>query len=456
MTTDFERSKKTGREPAGRFRRTALPQAGRNPLIDRSAPGVRVTLLADERAASGEPLDLSDRIIGFTFEDAERKADKLSLQLDNFDLSFFDREDLMGGATLEVSWGYPGNMSVPRRVVVKKLKANIQGSGNTLTVEGQATSVLMNRESKTRNWENVTRSDVAQQIAKEHGYEGEFIDVDDSEEFFDVINQSSETDARFLRRLASREEFEFYVDAGGFHFHERRQNTAPTHIFTWYADPGRGDVISINVESDLVKRAGRTTVRGRDPMRRATIESSTSNETADRSTLAEVVEVVDPETGSTALETRNATASVHPTAASNEGRARRESAARFRRAERATIKLSMRVVGDPTLHAKRIVEVHGVSGLLSGKYYVIDVKHVISSSGYTCDLKLTRDGSGRRARQVAREQRGERNTSKPRRDGELTQEEAVDPETGDTRIEYHRDGQRVGIEDPESGQSVME
>lgn len=343
-----------------------------NAIIDRSAPGVRITLLADEHAASGEPLDLGDRIIGFTFEDAERKADKLSLQLDNFDLSLFDRDDLMGGATLEVSWGYPGNMAVPRRVVVKKLKGF-----NTLTVEGQATSVLMNREAKTRNWENVTRSEVARQIAEEHGYEGEFIDVDDTEEVFDVINQSGETDARFLRRLASREEFEFYVDAGGFHFHERRQSAAPTHVFTWYADPGRGDVISINVESDLVKRAGRTTVRGRDPMRRATIESSTSNETADRSTLAEVVEVVDPETGSTSLETRNATASVHPTAASNEGRARRESAARFRRAERATVKLSMRVVGDPTLHAKSIVEVRGVSGLLSGKYYVTDVKHVI-------------------------------------------------------------------------------
>jgi hypothetical protein len=422
-----------------------------NAIIDRSAPGVRITLLADEKAASGEPLDLGQRIIGFTFEDAERKADKLSLQLDNFDLSLFDREDLMGGATLEVSWGYPGNMSVPRRVVVKKLK----GFG-TLAVEGQATSVLMNREAKTRNWEDVTRAEVARQIAEEHGYEGELVDVEDSEEVFDVINQSAETDARFLRRLAAREEFEFYVDAGGFHFHERRQSAAPTHVFTWYADPGRGDVISVNVESDLVKRAGRVTVRGRDPMQRATVESSTSNETADRSTLAEVVEVVDPETGSTSLETRNATASVHPTSASNEGRARRESAARYRRAERSTVKLSMQVVGDPTLHAKSIVEVRGISGLLSGKYYVTDVKHIISSSGYVCDLKLTRDGSGRRARQVAREQRGERNTSRPRSDGELTQVEVVDPETGATHIEYRRDGRRIGYEDPEAGQSVME
>jgi len=420
-----------------------------NAIVDRSAPGVRVTLLADERAASGEPLDLGDRIIGFTFEDAERKADKMSLQLDNFDLSLLDRDDLLGGATLEVSWGYPGNMAVPRRVVVKKLKGF-----TALTVEGQATSVLMNREAKTRSWADVTRAEVARQIAEEHGYEGQLVNVEDTKEVFDVINQAGETDARFLRRLAAREEFEFYVDDGGFHFHERRQEAPPTHVFTWYSDPGRGDVLSVNVESDLVKRAGRVTVRGRDPIRRAIIESSTSNDTADRSTLGEVVEVVDPETGETSLETRNATASVQATSASTEGRARRESAARFRRAERATVKLAMRVVGDPTLHAKSIVEVRGISGLLSGKYYVTEVKHVVSSSGYTCDLKLTRDGQGRRARRLAREQRGERNTSRARTDGQMTQVEVVDPETGETRVEYRRDGRPIGAEDPEAGMSV--
>lgn len=419
-----------------------------NPVIDRSAPGVRITLLADEKSESGEPLDLAGRILGFTFEDAEQKADKVSLQLDNFDLALFAREDLMGGAVLEISWGYPGNMAPPRRVVVKKLKGF-----TTLTVEGQALSALMNREAKTRSWENITRSEVARQIAEEHGYEGQFVDIDDTEETLDVINQTAETDARFLRRLAAREELEFYVDDRGFHFHERRQDTAPTHVLTWYANPGRGDVLSVNVESDLVRRAGRVTVRGRDPLQRSTVEASATAGTADRTTISEVVEVVDPETGSTSLETRNATASVQPTSVTNASRAQRESEARFRKAERETVKLSLQVVGDPTLHAKSIVEVRGISGLLSGKYYVNEVKHVIASSGYVCELKLTRDGTGRRAQaaaQTQQEQGGARNTSQPRTDSEMTQIEVVDPESGATRIEYRRDGRPVGAGDPEA------
>lgn len=420
-----------------------------NPILDRSAPGVRITLLRDEQAEGGEPLDLGDRIIAFTFEDAERKADQVSIQLDNFDLSLFDREDIAGGAVLEVSWGYPGNMAPPRRVVVRKLKGF-----TTLTLEGRATSVLMDRESKTRVFENMSRADVARAVAEEHGYEGTLVDVEDTGEVLEVINQTGETDARFLRRLASREEFEFYVDDGGFHFHERRQSAAPTHIFTWYADPGRGDVLSVNVESDLGRRAGRVTVRGRDPLTRSTIEETVNNDSAERETLAEVVEVVDPETGATTLETRNATATVAPTSAPTSERAGREAQARFRRSERGTVKLSMRVVGDPTLHAKSIVEVRGISGLLSGKYYVTDVKHVVSSSGYVCELMLTRDGSGRRARQVAQEQRGERNRSEPSAGGSMTEVEVVDPETGATRVEYRRDGQPIGAEDPEAQMSV--
>ena len=414
-------------------------------ILDRSAPGVRVTLLPDEQAEAGEPLDLDGRILAFTFEDTEGKADQVSIQLDNFDLSLFDREDLAGGAVLEVSWGYPGHMAPPRRVVVRRLKGF-----TTLTLEGRATSVLMDREAKTRAWESMSRSEIARAIAEEHGYQGSQIDVEDTGEALDVVNQVAETDARFLRRLAGREELEFYVDDGGFHFHQRRHSDAPTHVFTWYADPERGDVLSIHVDSELGRRTGRVTVRGRDPLTRSTLEAIANNDSAERQTLAEVVEVVDPETGTTTLQTRNATASVRPTSATTATRAEAEAQARFRRAERGTVKLSMQVVGDPSLRAKTVVEVRGISGLLSGKYYLTDVKHLISSSGYVCELKLTRDGSGQRARPAAQEQQGEHNRNAPSTGGAMTEVEVVDPETGATQIEYRSDGQSIGADDPEA------
>ncbi len=420
---------------------------------DRSAPGVRITLLANERAPSGEPLQLDGRIIGLTYEDSEKQADQVSIQLDNYDLALFDRDELTGGATLEVSWGYPGDMAPPRRVVVKKLKGF-----QTLTIEGQATSVLMNREAKTRSWTNKSRSDVAKEIAAEQGYQGDFVDVEDTSEVLDTISQTAETDARFLRRLAAREEFQYFVDDGGFHWRSRNQARAPSHVLTWFSDPGRGDIISLNVESDLARRVGRVEVRGRDPLAKSTIESSATSSTVERATLSDVLEVVDPVTGTSTLQQRNATTSVQPTSAPTTAAAGRESSARFRRAERETVKLSMQVVGDPTLRAKEVVEVRGISALLSGKYYVTEAKHVVSSSGYVVELKLTRDGTGARAQGGAatqgQPQGGEPNRSAPASGGELTQVEVIDPASGASHVEYRRDGRAIGAEDPEAGMSV--
>ena len=409
---------------------------------NRSAPGVRLTLFKDEKATTGEPLDFGTRLLSFAFEDCEAKADKLTLTLDNFDLALFDREALMAGAVLEVSWGYPGTMAPPRRVVVKSMKGF-----QTLTLEGQALAALINQKARTRRWEGKSRADVIREVANENGYDGAFVDIEDTKEIVDVINQTAETDARFVKRLAAREGFAFWIDGTGFHFHRRKQDAAPAHVFTWCSDE-RGEVLSINVESDLVKRAGSVAVKGRDPMGKATLDSSSTADTAKRSTLGDVLEVVDPKTGTTTLLKRNATASVAPTSAATAAAAGREAEARFVKAERETVKLTMQVVGDPALAAKTIVEVRGISSLLSGKYYVTDAKHAISSSGYTCDLKLSRDAKGKGAQGGAKSQTGDKNAAALKKAGEKKQVEMIDKATGASHVEYHDDG--AGSADPEA------
>ena len=150
-------------------------------------------------------------------------------------------------------------------------------------------------------------------------------------------------------------------------------------------------------------------------------------------TGAPVSETLRSQSAATSLQQRNATASVHPTSATTPAAAERESAARFRRAERETVKLTLQVVGDPTLRAKSVVEVRGISGLLSGKYYVTEAKHVVSSSGYVVDLKLTRDGTGQRRQAGAaaqgQPQGGQPNRAAPVAGGALTEVEVVDSES---------------------------
>jgi phage protein D len=412
---------------------------------DRSAPGVRFTSIPDPKAASGAPVDLRGRVVSFTFEESDERADKLQLELDNRDGALFERAELLGGALLEVTWGYPGNMAPPRRAVVAKLRGF-----TTLTVEAHGLAALWNDAARTHRWENVTRSDVARAIAASHGYEGSFANIDDTEERFDVVNQVGETDAWLLRRLAAKEHFLFVVDAEGFHFHARRQTDAPEHVLVYVADPARGDVLSVNVESDLTRRVGAVTVRGRDPMNKTTVEGKATADTARRGTLGDVLEVFDRETGAGSTRPWNATASVQATPANTSAQAAREADARFAHAESATVLLAVQTAGNPSLRARSIVEMQGLPPRLAGKYRLRAVKHTIQGGGYTCDLKLSRDAVGSvPAAMPAKPQGGEHNTGTAKDDGALEWVEAFDKETGAGRIEFRRGNQRLGAGDPE-------
>jgi phage protein D len=409
----------------------------------RDAPGVRVALLPDERAGSGEPIDLRGKVISFAFEDSDAKASRATLELDNFDLQFFDRSDLALGAVLEVAWGYPGDMAPPRRVVLRKLRGF-----QTLTLEGHATVVLMNRVVRTRSWTDRTRAEVVREIAAEHGYGGAFARIADAGPTRETMTQIAETDARFLRRLAAREHFEFVVDEAGLFWGPRDALRAPERTLDWFS----GDVLSVHVDSDLTRRVGRIEVRGRDPMQKTTVVARATASTASRGTLGEIVEVVDPETGGSTLETRNATSSVRASAVTSESEAVREADARFRSAEAEAMKLTVQVVGDPHLRARAIVELRGVPSYLAGKYYVRETKHVLSGAGYTTELKLVRDAAGRRSTQAsqATAQGGERNRADRRAPGTLAVVEVIDPETGEAVTEFRRQGERIGRSGPEA------
>lgn len=398
-------------------------------VVERSEPQIQLSVQTD---GGKERMDLGDRLLGFTFEDSDNKTDKASIQIDNWDLSFFDSKLIVKGAILEAAWGYPDRMAPARELVVKRVKGF-----TTLQVEAHAKSVLMNQEQKSRVFENMTRSDVAREIASEHGFSGSFAEIEDTEEVFETINQVAETDARFLKRLGRREGFRFYVDQTGLHWHSRKLDQSPTRTYRYFTDPNQGDIISINLDNDVLAKPGKVRVRGRDPLKKKDLDVSGSDTETSRDTLGDVVEVVDPESGGTTLEKRNATASVRNSSSGTEGRAKREANARFRASSRKTVELKVQAVGDPEQLAKSIVEIQGISQFLSGKYYVKNVKHVIGSGGYTMEMQCIKDATGKVGGK-GKSSSGKRNTSPQKSRDELREVEAVDSETGATTVEYRR------------------
>jgi len=87
-------------------------------LQQRTDPQFSVTVVPE--GSTEERVDLSERVLSFVFEDSEKKADKLVLTVDNWDLKNFDDPVWKKGNILEVSWGYPGDMAPTREVVIQK------------------------------------------------------------------------------------------------------------------------------------------------------------------------------------------------------------------------------------------------------------------------------------------------------------------------------------------------
>lgn len=423
-------------------------------IIRRTAPRFFVRALPDGAAGPAPRFEeLETRITELRYVDEERRADKLSLSVDNFNLALFDDPAFKRGMQLEVSWGYPNNMAPSRLCVVQRITG-----GQVLKVEALAESILLHRETSTRVFENVRRSDVVRTIARERGYGDEVVDIEETPVVYPRIAQSGLTDAQLLVRLARQEGFEFYVDQTGFHWHRRRVGQRPVRVLHWFTDPNQGDIVSFNVDNDITARPGRVRRRGRDPLEGADIDESADDASdAGRETLSPIRIVVDPETRQTRTEVLTGSEETRPTTAPDAASARREAVGRFRRVQQTAIKMSMTVIGDPSLLAKTVVEVRGMGQRLSTRYYVKKVEHVISGGGYVCNLELVSDGDGghstesRAARglellEPGPQTAGRPNTAEPAPGAETTggAEEGeplephvvVDPETRRTRTEY--------------------
>lgn len=338
-------------------------------------------------------VNISERMLSMEYEDHEKKADRLRMVLDNRDLAHFDDPILKKGNLITVSWGYPGNFSPPREVSITK----ISGFTN-LTVEALDKGILLNKKGRGEVYENATRAEVAQIIAERNGYGTEEQHIQDTGIVYPTIVQARRTDAQMLARLARKEGYEFYIDFDGFHFHERVLDQPPVRKYVYYnSSDNESGILSLNVKNDVYAKPGTVKVKCIDPDSKQVCSATGDNDETKRKGLGEKTELYtlrrnkDKGIG---LEV-NAVEVERPVAGqggSADADAKREADRRFKKATQTTVKISMVVIGDPSLLAKTVIRLEGIGKRLTGNYYVRAVKHSIGAQGYTTSLELLSDG----------------------------------------------------------------
>lgn len=359
---------------------------------------------------------VNERLIDFEFSDHVRKVDQLKMTFRNDDFALMENPIFVAGQKILVTWGWPGQTTIPRRMIVKKIKG-----GNPLTVILHDRSRLLDKEKKSRTWEGMTNSEIVREVAGEHGYTGPYLHVDETKLRGDVV-QNYLTDVRLLKRLANKNGFDFYVDASGLHWHKRKLDGSTVKTYIYRTDPVRGDILEEpKFDVNLTRGVSKIKVVARDPYTKELWEVYGGPDDTEIDTIG-MEDVTgnpdDPDQGLRA--SRLARVDVRYAGILTHEEAKLEADARYRKIINKRFKMSLNVVGDGRVGAKILVDVYGISESYDGLFFVRECISKISGGAFTQQLKLSKN----QMRKVP--------ATKKRRKGK---KEKTNPDAGVVRLE---------------------
>jgi hypothetical protein len=367
----------------------------------RSAPVYVISAQPEGAAGAAQRVDISDRVTSFSFTETEKGLDKLTLSVQNQDFGNLSNQVLAQGTTLTFNFGYAdGTMSPQRKATVVKVTG-----GTVLAVEAKGGAFLLGLQPKTRTFTQISRGDVARQIAKENGFNAANTFIGDASITQAQITQANISDLGFLNALAKKEGWYFVIDALGFHFRQRDLGQPPRRSFIYFTDPGQGDLLGApHIETDATAKPGAVVVRGIDPKTGKPMGAVADNtQDSGRGGLGSILGFVGGGANGAAGKSASSTGSqgqaqaingqngsngarrtlgqdkVMATTAKSATDATRQAQGAYQRVQLTALKINFPAIGDPLFSAKSVFTLGGAVGTLAGNFYAVEVKHDLGS-----------------------------------------------------------------------------
>jgi hypothetical protein len=253
--------------------------------------------------------------------------------------------------------------------------------GSRITVKALDRSVELDAEEKVAAWPGTTDSGIAQAVFSSYGLAAEVEETPAAPDPDVHVVLQRGTDWAFVRSLARKWGYSAYLEA------DDSGVTGHFHPLDPLADPQAelslafgGDALRVEVTADLI--AGESVTADRVPALSSSSQSATSagdDEAQGATSLGGQVAVL--------LAPTDVDGEVDPTEATA-ARARRTAFGATLTAEVATDHVGV------LFRARRTALVKGLGTSLSGRYVVSKVRHVVSLSGHTQHLTLSRNALG--------------------------------------------------------------
>lgn len=283
------------------------------------------------------------------------------------------------GAPVEVFMGYVGPKGLTKMIsgLVTEIATGFsEGGSPELTVSGYDHLYPLTLGANSDAWKDASDSDVVRKIAALSNLKA---DVDQSAPKHKQIEQNQQTDVDFLRTLAKRNDFEFYMARDRvLRFGKPNDRGTGVVRLIW----GRS-LLSFRPEANLAGQIAAVEIRHRDP--------ATKKEIVGRATAAQA-SGIDPGRRSAGEILAKATGRQvtlrlrQPVFSEAEARKRAEAiltenSKKFLTGEAETI-------GIPDLRPDKNVEIDGVGEPFSKTYFIEHTTHKVDASGYRTRLKV--------------------------------------------------------------------
>jgi hypothetical protein len=261
------------------------------------------------------------------------------------------------------------------------------GAGSYCDLQGADTSIAMDRETRAAQWSDVTDSDAVSTILSRYGYTADVESTKASHAEAKHTLVQRESDLRFVRRLARRNGFQFWITCDGdgketAHFRRPKVDGQSAHDLKLNLDSPSVEVVELSwdVERPTSVVGAQLDVHEKSDIDGAVAQSPLGAMAARR--LSAVAE---------------GTRSVHVAAlADDAGDLRRRGEGALCEADffvRASCRTTVNAVGA-VARACTIVNLRGAGKRHSGNYLVAGVRHVFDSIAHRMEIELIRNAWG--------------------------------------------------------------
>jgi len=324
---------------------------------------------------------LSEHLIevtNVTFEDLLEGADRFSFSINDPGVRWLDSELFEPGKVVEIKMGYVDELATMIVGEIISLRPNFPTDGGPqLEISGYDLSHQFTRVREHRSFEDMRDSEIVARIASEarHNLETQ---IEQTETVHPHAVQDRKADYEFIKELADRNFFEFFVKGRTLYFQKPKKDRGEIVTLKYGVS-----LLSFNPELNTANQVSEVTVRGWNPGTREEIvgRARRGSEEARERERRSGGDIVESQYG--AVEERVLD---RPVFTQQEADILARSI--LNRLSEGLIRGSAGCIGIPEIRAGENIKLEGLGNKFSRKYYIERTTHTISNSGYSTTFNI--------------------------------------------------------------------